>query len=317
MLLKVEDLFVDIVKDNNVFEVITQVSFSLKEKEILCIVGESGCGKTVLGLSILRLLPSYFKVRGKILFKEKDILSLRPKELEDIRGKEISMVFQDPMISLNPLFKIGDQIKEVLDVHNIFDPEERKKRVIELLAEVGLPANYEFYNRYPHQLSGGQKQRVMIAMAVACNPYLLIADEPTTALDVTVQAQIVQLFKKIKDSHKSSIIYITHDLNIVKHIGDRVSIMYLGCIVEEGFVEDIFKKAFHPYTKGLLEAIPSIYKKNRPLKSISGTVPSLDNRPKGCVFHTRCPKSFKKCEEAFPRLKEIEKSHFVRCFLYE
>ncbi len=317
MVLKVKDLFVDIVKENSVFKVLTQVNFSLKEKEILCIVGESGCGKTVLGYSILGLLPSYFKVRGEILFKGKDILSLSPKELEKIRGKEISMVFQDPMVSLNPLFKIGDQIKEVLDVHDLFDPKERKRKVIELLAEVGLPANYEFYNRYPHQLSGGQKQRVMIAMAVACNPHLLIADEPTTALDVTVQAQIVQLFKKIKEIHNSSIIYITHDLHLVKHIGDRVLIMYLGCIVEEGLMEDIFKSPLHPYTQGLLEAIPSIYKKNRPLKSIPGTVPSLDNRPKGCVFHTRCLKSFKRCKEAFPELKEVEKGHFVRCFLYE
>ena len=315
--LEIKKLKVDVIREEKRLRVLAGVDLFLKKNESLCIVGESGCGKTILGLSILRLLPPNFHLEGEVLFFGKDLLKLNSKELEKLRGNEISMVFQDPMSSLNPVFKVGDQVKEVLDVHNLYEPNKRSQKVLELFKEVGLPNTKEFYNRYPHQLSGGQKQRVMIAMAIACNPSILIADEPTTALDVTIQAQIIKLFEKIKKEYNTSLIYITHDLHTVKHIADRVAIMYLGMIVEEGSIDSIFNSPLHPYTCGLLESIPSIIKKGKPLQSIPGMVPPLDKRPKGCVFHTRCFKAKSRCKQHVPELKEVQDKHFVRCFLYE
>ncbi len=316
--LVIKNLKVKIKKDQEQdMDILLGIDLVIKKNESVCIVGESGCGKTVLGLSIIKLLPKNFIMSGELTFLGTDLISASPQTLQKIRGKDIGVVFQDPMSSLNPVFKIGDQVKEVLDIHSLLPQEKRKQRVFHLFKEVGLPATEQFYKRYPHQLSGGQKQRVMIAMAIACNPKLLIADEPTTALDVTVQAQIIKLFQEIITKYQTSLLYITHDLHIVKHIADKIFIMYSGLILEQGPCEKIFQNPLHPYTKSLLDAIPSITKKGKPLKSIRGSVPDMANRPSGCVFHPRCPMARPECSKKASEMIEWDQGHRVRCILYE
>lgn len=312
-LLEVLDLHTSFFTEGGELKAVRGVSFSVKEGEALGIVGESGCGKSVTALSIMRLVPEPGKIlKGKILFRGRDLLKLPEEEMRRIRGREIAMVFQEPMTSLNPVFTIGSQIGEALETHYRLERKETRKKVIEALARVGIPSPERRYNDYPHQLSGGMRQRVMIAMALACRPSLLIADEPTTALDVTIQAQILDLLIHLREESGMSMILITHDLGIVAETVHKVLVMYAGEEVEYGKVEDIFKDPLHPYTVGLLKAIPSIDSR-KGLEPIPGTLPDLKKPVKGCAFKERCPERVAHCEEE-PPLKEVTRGHWVRCW---
>ncbi|WP_367356232.1 ABC transporter ATP-binding protein [Mesotoga sp.] len=297
------------------------VSFSLSKGETLGIVGESGCGKTITAFSIMRLLPknAFLGEDARIAFRGKDILSLGKEELQKIRGKSISMVFQEPMTSLNPLYTIGWQISEVYRLHEGLSEEEAMTRSVEMLRLVGIPEPKKRVTEFPHQLSGGMRQRVMIAMALACSPELLIADEPTTALDVTIQAQVLELMNELKDKFSTATIIITHDLGVIAEMCDRVLVMYAGQIVESGDIFDIFDKPMHPYTKGLINSIPKIEiskKDQKKLNVINGYVPHPSNFPDGCRFRPRCPMAFEKCLDKPPMI-ESEGHHSVRCWLFE
>ncbi|PZC53213.1 MULTISPECIES: ABC transporter ATP-binding protein [unclassified Mesotoga] len=297
------------------------VSFSLSKGETLGIVGESGCGKTITAFSIMRLLPknAFLGEDARIAFRGKDILGLSKEELQKIRGKSISMVFQEPMTSLNPLYTIGWQISEVYRLHEGLSEEEAMTRSVEMLRLVGIPDPKKRVTEFPHQLSGGMRQRVMIAMALACSPELLIADEPTTALDVTIQAQVLELMNELKDKFSTATIIITHDLGVIAEMCDRVLVMYAGQIVESGDIFDIFDKPMHPYTKGLINSIPKIEiskKDQKKLNVINGYVPHPSNFPDGCRFRPRCPMAFEKCLDKPPMI-ESEGHHSVRCWLFE
>ena len=294
------------------------ISFHLNPGETLALVGESGCGKTVSALSILRLLPEPPAeiLNGKILFDGQDLLSLRAKALQDLRGHSISMIFQDPMTSLNPVLTVGEQIAETLLRHTTMNHQEALQKSVDLLSRVELPSPKEKLQYYPHQLSGGMRQRVMIAMALACAPRVLIADEPTTALDVLIQAQILELLRSLKK--ETSILIITHDLGVVAEIAQRVLVMYAGEIVESGPAKALLNNPFHPYTKGLIASIPKLGTKKKPgarLEEISGNVPSLDQRPPGCSFHPRCTCAMEKCKTQNPQLRQIEAQRQVSCHL--
>jgi len=291
------------------------ISLSIKQGETLGLVGESGCGKSVTSLSIMRLIPLPGEiVEGKIMFDSVDLLSLSEQEMRKIRGNKISMIFQEPMTSLNPVFTIGTQISEAIQLHQNLDKHEVKKRTIEMLRLVGIPSPELRFNDYPHQLSGGMRQRVMIAMALACNPKLLIADEPTTALDVTIQAQILELIKDLRERFGMSVLLITHNLGVVAETADNIAVMYAGRIVEYGTVLDIFKRSKHPYTWGLLQAIPRLDTNRERLLTIEGTVPDMLDLPSGCKFSPRCMFVQPKCEESEPPLEEVENRHFGRCW---
>lgn len=298
---------------------IEDISFDVWEDEFLAIVGESGSGKSVTSLSILRLIPQPPGeiIRGQILFRGQDLLQIPIEEMKSIRGKEISMIFQEPMTSLNPVFKVGWQIKEMIMQHQECSEEEAFEKAIGMLELVGIPDPEERAENYPHQFSGGMRQRVMIAMMLSCNPALLIADEPTTALDVTIQAQILDLMKDLKKKRRgSAVILITHDLSVVAETCDRVVVMYGGRIQEISPALALFEDPRHPYTRGLLQSLPKPEeeKKTR-LKAIPGTVPSLFNLPKGCKFCTRCELKEERCEQEEPELREILPGRFVRCHL--
>jgi oligopeptide transport system ATP-binding protein len=294
---------------------VDDISFDLRKSQILCIVGESGSGKTVTALSLLRLLEYPGRiVDGKITFEGKNLLDMTLREMQDIRGNRISMIFQDPHSSLNPVFTIGDQIAEAVTAHKNMAKEEVKARILKLLRLVEIPEPQRRSHEYPHQFSGGMKQRVMIAMALACSPSILIADEPTTALDLTIQAQILDLFLKLREKFNMSIIYITHDLSVVSDLADRVAVMYAGRIIEKGNREEVLKNPLHPYTRGLIACLPS---ENEKLTSIPGTIPGLIDPPQGCVFHPRCARSMDICSDRRPGFIEVEDEHFVACFLYE
>jgi len=294
------------------------VSFDIEEGKTLGLVGESGCGKSVTALSIMRLIPSPpgKVVGGQILFRGKDLLELNREEMRKVRGNEISMVFQEPMTSLNPVFTIGNQIMEAIRLHQGLARREAREKAIEMLRLVKIADPAARIDVFPHQLSGGMRQRVMIAMALSCNPSLLIADEPTTALDVTIQAQILELMKELQESLGMAILLITHDLGVVAEQADEVAIMYAGKIVEKARPEAIFSKPLHPYSLGLLNSVPGISgKKKKRLEAIPGVVPSPLDLPGGCRFRDRCPKAAGICADGEPDLIEKEKDHWVACYM--
>ncbi len=291
------------------------VDLTVHPKEIVCIVGESGSGKSMTSLSIMGLVP---QPRGKIIegtinFDGADLLKYTTNEMAKLRGNDISMIFQEPMTALNPVLKIGDQIQEGYIQHRNISKKEARKKAIEMLEFVSVPRAAEIMDEYPHQLSGGLRQRVMIAMAMICEPKLLIADEPTTALDVTIQAQVMDLMKKMRDDFGTSILLVTHDLGVVAEMADHVVVMYAGQVVETTDADTLFDKVLHPYTKGLMDSIPSINEDKETLYSIPGIVPEATNYPKGCRFADRCALAVASCKEKMPELREIEPGHFVRC----
>lgn len=293
---------------------VDDVSFDLRKGEILCIVGESGSGKTVTALSLLRLIePPGRIVEGKIIFEGKDLLDIPLRQMQEIRGNRIAMIFQDPHSSLNPVFTIGDQIIEAVTAHKKLSKKEAKARTIELLSLVDISEPQRRFHEYPHQFSGGMKQRVMAAMALACDPSVLIADEPTTALDITIQAQILDLFLELRKKSDLSIIYITHDLSVVSELADHITVMYAGRIMETGSRDDVLKNPLHPYTRGLIDCLPS-EKEN--LASIPGTIPDLVDPPEGCIFHPRCSSAMDICRTQRPGSNRIENEHYVCGFLY-
>ncbi|HWQ30049.1 MAG TPA: ABC transporter ATP-binding protein [Negativicutes bacterium] len=293
------------------------VSFSLDRNETLAIVGESGSGKSVTVLSVMRLIkPPGRTVGGEILFDGKNLLELSEKQMTKIRGNRISMVYQEPMTSLNPVISVGEQIREAVLIHGKLSRRASKERSIQLMNFVSIPEAALRYGELPARFSGGMRQRIMIAMAIACNPDILIADEPTTALDVTIQAEIMDLLRSMKKELRMSMLLITHDLGIVAENADRVIVMYCGRIMEEASVAELFRKPLHPYTTGLMECIPSIDNKVEKLKSIPGSVPHPSQYPSGCRFSNRCSRVMDICTREMPELSEIEKDHKVRCWLY-
>lgn len=318
ILLDVRDLRTSFFDDDD-FEIkaVDGVSFQLPKGKTLGIVGESGSGKSITALSILRLIAKNGKIiGGEILFNGKDLTKLSEKEIREIRGNDISMIFQEPMTSLNPVYTIGKQIYEALKVHQGMDKEQGEKRVIELLELVGIPSPKERFKQYPHELSGGMRQRVMIAMALACNPKLLIADEPTTALDVTIQAQILELINSLQEELGMSVIMITHDLGVVAETCDYVAVMYGGQVVEYQEVKELFKNPKHPYTVGLLNSMPRHDVDVDVLEPIKGNVPSVRNMPKGCRFAPRCPFATELCAKELPELRRENDGSEIRCWIY-
>ncbi|MCQ1529105.1 ABC transporter ATP-binding protein [Lutispora saccharofermentans] len=318
-LLEVKNLRTYFYTEDGVIPAVDGVDFYIKPGETLGVVGESGCGKSVTSTSILRLVPN---PPGKILegsqinYGGKDLLALPESEMRKIRGNDISMIFQEPMTSLNPVFRIGDQISEVLLLHQEMNKAQAKAKAVEMLKLVGIPRPEKVADDFPHSLSGGMRQRAMIAMAMACSPKLLIADEPTTALDVTIQAQILELMNKLKNETNASIMLITHNLGVVAETCQRVIVMYAGKIVEEGDVYSIFEDPKHPYTVGLLKSIPSVEVRQNKLESIPGIVPNPLNMPKGCRFEPRCSKAMDICRTNQPKISVLGDERTVRCFLY-
>ncbi len=315
-LLEVKNLHTHFHTDYGSIPAVNGVSFSVKKGEVLGIVGESGCGKSVTSLSILQLLGNKGKIEsGSILFKGQEISTFSKKEMRKVRGNEISMIFQEPLTSLNPLIRVGKQITESVLLHRNYSKRQAKEHALKMMKIVGIPQADEKYYYYPHQLSGGMRQRVMIAIALACDPELLIADEPTTALDVTIQAQILGLMKKISRKLGTSIILITHDLGVVAEMVDRVAVMYSGKIVEENNVEDFFANPKHPYSQGLIHSTPSVDQKEI-LDPIKGNVPAPANKPSGCPFHPRCPFAMEICKTEVPEDIYFGENKMVNCWLY-
>ncbi|MBA7701638.1 Oligopeptide transport ATP-binding protein OppD [subsurface metagenome] len=314
-LLSVQDLKVYFQVDGTLSQAVDGVSYDIGKGETVCLVGESGCGKSVSALTIMGIIPQPpGKIMGgKVLFNGQNLLDLSEEDMQKIRGNYMAMVFQEPMTSLNPVFTIGDQIEEAILVHERIDQRELNQRCIQVLKDVGIASPEERLNDYPHQLSGGQQQRVMIAMALACNPDLVIADEPTTALDVTIQAQILDLFKELQQKRQMSLLYITHDLGVVANIADRIYVMYAGIIAEQGDSSAIFHNPRHPYTQGLLASLPSRTKRGSTLHSIPGTVPDPAYKPSGCPFHPRCKFAIETCRSQFPRMCDYGRGHLSRC----
>jgi peptide/nickel transport system ATP-binding protein len=320
LLLKIRNLHTYFYTDDGVAKAVDGVDLELVEGGTLGVVGESGCGKSVTALSIMRLIPDPPGkiMQGKIVFGGKDLLALSEAEMRKIRGRSISMIFQEPMTSLNPVFQIGDQISEVLTLHEGLSKKEAWNRSIEMLKMVGIPAAERRVTEYPHQLSGGMRQRAMIAMALACSPKLMIADEPTTALDVTIQAQILELINRLQREKGMSVILITHNLGVIAETAQMVAVMYAGRVVEYTDVRTLFATPQHPYTQGLLKSIPRLdqdHAKRAKLEAIPGLVPSLLDLPPGCKFSNRCKCVFEKCGEE-PPLEEVSTGHFVRCWLH-
>lgn len=318
-ILEVKNLKIHFYTEEGTVKAVNGLDFSLSENETLAIVGESGCGKSVTALGVLGIIPQPPGkiLDGEILFKGKDLLKKSQREMRRIRGNEISMIFQEPLTSLNPVFTVGKQVMESFRIHQGLSKSEAREKTIEMIELVGIPSPEKVIDDYPHQLSGGMRQRIMIASALACNPEILIADEPTTALDVTIQAQIMSLLNQIKEGSNTSIILITHDFGVVAQIAHNVMVMYAGEMVEYGDVHSIFKNPLHPYTEGLLQSIPVIGKEREKLFSIEGTVPSIKNYPIGCPFFERCNKAMPKCKDIHPEITMMEKNRKVRCFLYQ
>jgi len=315
ILLSVEDLKVYFRSEDEVARAVDGISFDVRREETVCIVGESGCGKTVSALSVMGLvpIPPGEIADGRVLFRGQNLLDFDDTEMQEIRGNQIAMVFQEPLTSLNPVFTIGDQIGEAISTHEDLPESEVTHRSVQLLKDVGIASPAERLNDYPHQLSGGQRQRVMIAMALACSPDLIIADEPTTALDVTVQAQILRLLDSIQKLRAMSVLYITHDLGVVSKVADRVCVMYAGIIAEQGNRQDIFKNPKHPYTQALLASLPNREKRGQRLYTIPGTVPNPAYKPGGCPFHPRCQHAIQTCRDQYPGMCEYGDGHHARC----
>lgn len=319
-MLEVKDLKVGLDTEGGIVKAVDGVSFTVEAGETVGIVGESGSGKSVLARSIMQLNPEppAFYPRGKVLFEDRNLLNMKEKDLRKIRGKEIAMIFQDPMSSLNPVFRVGDQLVEAIRTHQNISRREAKKKAEELLTDVGIPDPKRCMNDYPHQFSGGMRQRVLIAIALACKPKLLIADEPTTALDVTIQAQILELMKDIQKKYGTAIIIITHDLGVVANLADKILVMYSGRIVEEGNAADIFYRTSMPYTWSLLRSLPRLDSGvDERLLSIQGQPPDLIDPPSGCNFHPRCPFATQECLEVDPQLTERGDRHYAACILSE
>jgi oligopeptide/dipeptide ABC transporter ATP-binding protein len=316
-LLRVEGLKTHFRTSEGAVRAVDGVDYGIEAGKTLGLVGESGCGKSVTALSIMRLLPRNGRiVSGRVLFRGQDLASLQEEEMEEIRGDDIAMIFQEPMTSLNPVFTCGDQVAEPLMRHRGLSKKQAWERVVELFKQVGIPSPDKRVNDYPHQLSGGMRQRVMIAMALSCEPKMLIADEPTTALDVTIQAQILELIGNLKTEYQMATLLITHDLGVIAEMADDVCVMYAGKIVERGTVLDIFKDPKHPYTQGLLNSIPSRAKKGERLNVIKGAVPHPLNLPPGCTFAPRCPHVMDVCRTAYPASTELGGVHSTHCYLY-
>ena len=318
MLLQVKNLHTIFHTEDGTVEAIGGVDFEVREGETLGIVGESGCGKSVTSLSVMRLLPKGIGEipQGEVIYKGKDLLKLSEHEMRKIRGKEIAMIFQEPMTALNPVYTVGEQLAEMVELHLGMNKKEAYNYAIKMFEKVGIPMPEKRIYEYPHELSGGLRQRAMIAMMMSCNPSLLIADEPTTALDVTIQAQVLDLMRGLLKEYNSSLIMITHDLGVIAEMAERVAVMYAGKIVEYADVVPLFKKPSHPYTVGLMRSIPRPDVEVDRLDSIKGVVPDLFHMPKGCRFNTRCPYAIDKCFEEEPPLFEVEPGHFSRCWRY-
>ncbi len=314
-ILEIKNLNLAFHSNGRDYQALHDINLKLEKGEMLAIVGESGCGKTITAMSVLRLLASNAKIlSGEIFYKGQNLLSLTEKQMQNIRGREISLVPQDPMISLNPLYTIGSQLLEVIEIHQNLKGSEAKKRAVEALEQVKIPNAKERLNSYPHEFSGGMRQRVIIAMAIACKSEIIIADEPTTALDVTVQAQIMELIKEIQKSEGTSFIFISHDFGLVYEASDKTAVMYGGHVVENADSYEIFKNPKHPYTQALIKALPDF--NTRQLEAIEGYPPSIKDYFSGCPFEPRCPKKMDICKNGFPPVCKTENS-FVWCYLYK
>ena len=317
-LLEVNDLNVTFFSGSSVVQAVEGVSFGIRKGEVFGLVGESGSGKTVTALSILNLVPPPGRiVGGTVLFEGRDLGGLTKKDMEKGRGGQIGMIFQEPMSALNPVFNIGGQIAEVLSLHTSLNRKDVKAQALQLLQHVGFKEPTKKYIQYPHQLSGGQRQRVLIAMAIACNPSLLIADEPTTALDVATEGQILALLRGFVSEHRMSMLFITHNLHTVQRLAKRVGIMYAGRLMELTDVDDFFERPLHPYSRGLLDSVVWLKASERKLVAIPGSVPRLFELPKGCKFHPRCSKVMPRCMDKEPPIVSIGESKWVRCYLYQ
>jgi len=315
-LIKVQNLKTYFYTEDGVVPAVDGVNFTINEGATLGIVGESGCGKSVTALSILRLIPQPPGkiVEGNVFLRDIDLLTLNEPQMRKVRGNEISMIFQEPMTSLNPVFKVGNQISEAIRLHQGLDKNAAWQKSIDTLASVGIPSPQSRVNDYPHQMSGGMRQRIMIAMAISCNPSLLIADEPSTALDVTIQAQILDLMRQLQNDRKMAILLITHDLGVIAEMAHNVAVMYAGLIVESAEVTQIFEHPLHPYTQGLLNSIPKLVGGGERLKSIEGVVPNPAHLPPGCRFEPRCKYAIERCKQEIPAPEYLEPEHMVRCF---
>lgn len=317
-LLEVKDLKVYFNSIQGVVKAVDGVDFSIEKGRVLGIAGESGSGKSMTSLAVMRLIPkpNGYIASGDILFEGKSILGLKEKEMRKIRGNNIAMIFQEPMTSLNPVFTIGDQIGESLRIHQGLRGKENRAKAIDMLRMVKIPRPEKVIDEFPHQLSGGMRQRVMIAIALSCSPKLLIADEPTTALDVTIQAQVLYIMKELTEQIGTAIMFITHDLGVIAEMADDVAIMYCGKVVEKGSVNKVLNSPMHPYTKGLIKARPDSYSKENGFNSIPGIVPSFKNMPKGCAFYPRCKERMDICKDNMPLLQNNKDNRLVRCWLY-
>lgn len=318
-LLEIKDLRVSFDTFGGEVQAVRGVELNVKKGETLGLVGESGSGKSITSKSIMGLVPKPAgRIKsGEILLNGKDLVQYKEKEMQKIRGSEVSMIFQDPMTSLNPTMRVGKQITEGLIKHQKLSKSDAKKRAIELLARVGIPNPEKRFSQYPHQFSGGMRQRVVVAIAIACNPKLLIADEPTTALDVTIQAQILDLMKELQERMDTAIILITHDLAVVANMAQKIAVMYGGMIVETGEVDEVFYQPKHPYTWGLLSSMPRLNSENDELLAIPGSPPDLLSPPKGCPFAPRCPHAMKVCQEHMPEYTSVSESHRAACWLLD